>query len=256
VSATSIVIGSGPGQTELPIGVVATGDLLRRNGSVVEGIAPSAVTAGSASAIVETGGPTTLTIGAIANTEILTRSGTTIDGVLPSAMTVGVATVATGLRETGGPTDLTIGPISASTWLGRFGTQINGITSEVLATFIKAVTDVITPVNAATKSWDTTEENLGVTYVTAQCDITLPTAAQVTNWPVGAPPRRIYKLNSTAFSVGLIAPADVAINGDTLGVDMTTIPGFDADPSATVMAPYCLVYRLAADSFYVCGAQS
>ncbi len=246
-------------EVTLTPGIVADEDLVKRDGQTLVGVAASAVTVGAATyanGLRETGGPTVLTMGAVANTEILTRSGTTVDGVLPSAMTVGTATTALGLTELGGPTALTMGPVSASTMLGRFGTAINGISFEVLASFIKPFLEAITVVDAATKSWNTTEVNLGVTYVTAQCDITLPDATQITNWVPGDPPRKLYKLNSTAFSVGLIAPADVAINGDTLGVDMTTIPGFDADPSATVMAPWCYVYRATAASFYVFGAQS
>jgi len=302
VSTKSIIVGSGPGELLLPVGVITDGQIVRRNGPSIEGIAASAITAGAASALVETSGPTTLTMGAVADNEVLTRSGTTIDGVATSAMTVGIATYANGVRETSGPTTLTMGAVADTEILTRSGTTVDGVlpsamtvgvatysngvretggpttlpmgavaegdymrrvsaavvgqTPTALAAAVASTNEAITPVSAATYSWDTTAKNLGVTYVTAQCDITLPDATQITNWVPGDPPRKLFKHNTTAFSVGLIAPANVAINGDTLGVDMTTIPGFNADPSATVLAPWCYVYRATAASFYVFGAQS
>jgi hypothetical protein len=41
----SIIIGSGPGTRELPIGVFADGDLARRNGDNFEGVAPATLAA-------------------------------------------------------------------------------------------------------------------------------------------------------------------------------------------------------------------
>jgi hypothetical protein len=109
MTTRSIAVGSGPGVVELDVGVITDTQLVRRNGTSLEGISAASVTAGAASGLVETSGPTTLTMGAVADTEILTRSGSTIDGVLPATLAATLAPTIRGI-------DFTLTPVPDATY--------------------------------------------------------------------------------------------------------------------------------------------
>lgn len=131
--------------------------------------------------------------------------------------------------------------------------KLQGIAKATLAQQLADLADAVTLAQAATYSWDSTAQTLGSDYAAGTQDITLPTELQLTNWPVGAPPRRLMKLQTSANGFNLLAPANVTINGDSAGSDMSPVPGSTLNPSVTVSAPYYLVYRVSATSFYVCG---
>jgi hypothetical protein len=242
------------GPESLPIGAFPDGSLLSRDGLTVVGVDPSAITAGAASALVETSGPTTLTVGAVADTEVLTRSGTTIDGVLPSAMTVGVATYANGVRTTTGPTTLAMGAVADADYLTRSGATVVGKTVVETANAVAAtIVDLsLLDGGAATYNWNSTVRELGISHAAAACDVSLPDETQTTNWPVGQC-RHLYKRNTSAFGINLLASANVTINGAAGGTDMSPVPGSLIVPSATVNAPYWKVQRISATAFFVFG---
>lgn len=232
-------------------GIVEDEQFLKRDGQTLVGVAASSVTAGVATTalgLTELGG-TALPMATVADGELLARVGATVDGIAQSALRVG------GVRESGG-TALPMGAVAEGSFVLRSAGTLAGLPQLTTAYLLAGIVETITPVTLATKSWDTTEGNLAVTYDAAACDITLPTEAQVTNWPVGElPPRKIYKMNSSAFGINLLAPATVTINGGAADADMTPIPDTDADPSNTVLAQCVHVYRASATAFWVFGGQ-
>lgn len=149
-----------------------------------------------------------------------------------------------------------IGAIADGDVLYRTGTppEVKGITQAALAALLSAVTDVVTAAPNATYSWNTTATHVAVTHAAAACDVTLPSEAQVTNWPVGAPPRRLSKMNTSANGINLRAPSTVTINGGAADADMSPIPDSDGDPSNSVLAQSVWVYRASATAFWVWGA--
>lgn len=240
-------------EVTLTPGIVADEDFLKRDAGTVVGVAASAITTGAATyanGVRETGGPTVLTMGAVADTEIFTRSGTTVDGVLPSAMTVGVATYANGVRETGGPTTLPMGAVAEATFLRRIAGVVVGATAADLNSAIES----ITAAPDATYDWNTTVRNLAVTHAAAACDVSLPIEAAVTNWAPGSPPRKLFKMNTSAFGINLLTGATCTINGGAADANMSPIPDSDADPSNTILAQWVYVYRETATAYWVLGA--
>lgn len=133
--------------------------------------------------------------------------------------------------------------------------KLQGLAKSTLATQLQDVAEAVTLAQAATYDWNTTVRNLGSDYAAGTQDISLPTELQVTNWPVGEM-RRLYKLQTSANGMNLLASANVTINGDTGGTDMSPIPGSTNNPSATVCSPYWCVYRVSTTSFYVLGFAS
>lgn len=275
------------GPTSLDFKAIPDGTLLKRDGSSVVGVDPGTITTEFAEGLVETGGPTELTMGAVADTEILTRSGTTIDGVLPSAMTVGVATYANGVRETSGPTTLAMGAVADNEVLTRSGATIDGIATSAmtvgLATLAGGLRYSIGPVDLtmgvtadgddltrsgttilgvprntvtlapdATYNWNSTAMYLAVTHAAAACDVTLPDETQLANWPVGQT-RRLVKLNTSAFGINLIAPANIVVNGAAAGTDASPVTGSLLVPAIAVNCPHWLVYRASATAFWIQG---
>lgn len=123
--AEEILESSGP--TTLAVGAIADGQLTRRNGSTLVGIAragadTTAVHSGDSAGgsiggtfptsltvtkLNETGGPTALTIGAIADTAIARRNGTSFEGILPASLTVGIANA---LKSSSGSVDFAAAP--------------------------------------------------------------------------------------------------------------------------------------------------
>ena len=134
--------------------------------------------------------------------------------------------------------------------------KLQGITKLALANQLADYGDAVTLAQDATYDWNTTVRTLGSDYAAGTQDISLPTELQITNWVPGEPPRRLMKLQTSANGFNLLASANVTINGDTAGVDMSPIPGSTNNPSGTVNAPYYLVYRLSATAFWVLGYAS
>jgi hypothetical protein len=134
--------------------------------------------------------------------------------------------------------------------------KFQGITKLALANQLADYGDAITLAQAATYDWNTTVRNLGSDYAAGTQDISLPTELQITNWVPGEPPRKLYKLQTSANGFNLLASANCTINGDTADTDMSPVPGSTNNPSATVNSPYYLVYRLSATAYWVLGYAS
>ncbi len=75
----------------------------------------------------------------------------------------------------------------------------------------------------------------------------------MTNWPSGGPPRKLFKLNGSAFGINLLVAGNCTINGGAAAADMTPIPDSDADPGVTILAQWVYVYRQTATAYWVFG---
>lgn len=161
--------------------------------------------------------------------------------------------VANALEVGPGPKVASIGVINLLEILTLGADGVSGITQAALAAALRALDFALTPVADAAKSWDTAELNLAITHDGALCAVTLPDATQVTNWVPETPPRRVFTMNASAFGWGLVAPADVRINGGPLGTDMSPVPDSNTAPSPTALGQWVYVYRASATDFWVWG---
>ncbi len=131
-----------------------------------------------------------------------------------------------------------------------------GLTLQEAGDAIADAADAITIVTASTYDWNTTVRNLGSQYAAGTQAITLPDETQITNWVPGEPPRRLYKLQTSANGMNLLVGANCTINGDTAGTDASPIAGSTVNPAATTNAPYWLVYRESATAYWLLGYAS
>lgn len=134
--------------------------------------------------------------------------------------------------------------------------KLQGITKLTLANQLADYGDAITLAQAATYDWNTTVRNLGSDYAAGTQDISLPTELQLTNWVPGEPPRRLFKLQTSANGLNLLVGANCTINGDSAGTDASPVAGSTVNPAATTNAPYWLVYRASATAYWILGYAS
>jgi hypothetical protein len=105
--------------------------------------------------------------------------------------------------------------------------------------------------NGAAINW-TTQNAIANIHTGALATFTLPTAADLTTWPIDVS-RVLTKTNTSVFGMGLAVGVTQTVNGGAVGVGITSLPGSTLVPSPTTpqTAPSYLIWRQSATAFWV-----